>query len=385
MDSLTRDDLRTLIESEGEWCVSIFMPTVRAGAEAQQNPIRYRNLLKRAEERLVQFDMRVPDAERLLRPAQDLLDNTDLWRHTSDGLAVFVADGHFSVLRLSRPFEEAVYVKRRFYIKPLLPLLNGDGQFYVLALSQDQVRLLEGSRESVSTIDLKGVPTSLAQALQKDEPQLQMRTAGRAASGGSAGSVYYGQGGSGDEKVKADLVRYCQVVDHGLRSTLADKHSPLVLAGVDYLLPIYQEANSYSHIVAQGVIGNPDLLSAKELHQRAWEIVKPFFEQTEAEQRTLYETYAGRSDAQASNDFVTVIKAAHEGRIAALFIPKGMHQWGQYRAHSHKVHAHPSEQPGDQDLLDLAAAQTFASGGMVYVVEPDAVPGGEMLAAVFRY
>ncbi len=385
MDSLTRDDLRTLIEFEGEWCVSIFMPTVRAGAEAQQNPIRYRNLLKRAEERLVQFDMRVPDAERLLRPAEDLLDDADLWRHTSDGLAVFAAVGHFSVMRLSQPFEEAAYVKRRFYIKPLLPLLNGDGRFYVLALSQDQVRLLEGSRESVSTIELKGMPTGLSEALGKDEPQLQMRTAGRAASGGSAGSIYYGQGGSGDAKVKADLVRYCQVVDHGLRATLADKHDPLVLAGVDYLLPIYQEANSYPHIVSQGIIGNPDLLSAKELHERAWEIVKPQFEQAEAEQRALYATYAGRSDAQASNDLVTVVRAAHEGRVGALFIPKGMHQWGQYRAHSHKVHVHPSEQPGDQDLLDLAAAAAFAGGGLVYVVEPDDVPGGGLLAAVFRY
>ena len=42
-------DLKALIETEGEWCVSILMPTVRTGTEVQQNPIRFRNLLREAE------------------------------------------------------------------------------------------------------------------------------------------------------------------------------------------------------------------------------------------------------------------------------------------------------------------------------------------------
>jgi hypothetical protein len=43
-----------------------------------------------------------------------------------------------------------VVVTDRFHIKPLLPLLSGDGRFYVLALSQSEVRLLQGTRYSVS-------------------------------------------------------------------------------------------------------------------------------------------------------------------------------------------------------------------------------------------
>ena len=60
MDSLTREDIKTLIETQGEWCVSLFMPTVRAGAEVQQNPIRFKNLLRQAEERLAELGVRVP-------------------------------------------------------------------------------------------------------------------------------------------------------------------------------------------------------------------------------------------------------------------------------------------------------------------------------------
>jgi hypothetical protein len=159
----------------------------------------------------------------------------------------------------------------------------------------------------------------------------------------------------------------------------------LVLAGVDYLLPIYREASSYAYLLEQGIIGNPDMLSAKELHQRAWEIVKPVFAQAQAEQIALYYELDGRDDPRASHSLIDIVQGAFAGRIATLFVPRNVQKWGVYRAHSHKVHVHPSQQPGDYDLIDLAAAQTVAHGGTVYVLEPDSVPGGELVAAIFRY
>ena len=48
MDLLPRRELEGLIlEREGP-CVSIFLPTHRAGAETQQDPIRLKNLLGEA-------------------------------------------------------------------------------------------------------------------------------------------------------------------------------------------------------------------------------------------------------------------------------------------------------------------------------------------------
>jgi hypothetical protein len=43
--------------------------------------------------------------------------------------------------------ELVVVVSDRFHLKPLLPLLTGDGKFYLLTLSQeDEVKFFEGSR-----------------------------------------------------------------------------------------------------------------------------------------------------------------------------------------------------------------------------------------------
>ena len=378
MESLTRDNLRELIDTEGEWCVSFYMPTMR-GAEAQQNVIRFRNLLREAEGQLSQVGMRVPDIEAFLGPAQGLLNDAALWRSTRDGLAVFVAENHLSHYYLPEAVEEVVTVRRRFHLKPLLALLSGDGRFYVLALSQDQVRLLEGTRDSVAEIELVGLPESLSEALQYDRSERQMRAGAVAA---PAGSVH---GTGTDEETKLDILRYFQMVDRGLRDMLGDQRVPLVVAGVDYLLPIYRQANSYPYLVDTGVIGNPQTLNAKELHRRAWEIVRPHFAREQEAQEGLYRELAGRQEGRASNNLKQIMQAAHGGRVATLFLARGVQQWGVYREHSGNVHVHPSQQPGDYDLLDLAAIQTVANGGTVYVVDPDRVPGGEPLAAIFRY
>jgi len=381
MDSLTRSKLAELIEVEGEWCVSLYMPAVRAGMEVQQNTIRFRNLLRRAEEQLLAVQMRVPDVERLLQPAVSLLDDAGFWREQGDGLAVLVGQGHFSAFRLPLRFEELVVVNRRFYVKPLLPLFSGDGQFFVLALSQEQVRLLTGTRDSVAEVELPGVPTSMAEALHPERPERQVRAR---AIGDTGVAIFHGHGGP-EETAKPDLLRYFQLVDKGLRDLMGEKNVPLVLAGVDYLLPLYREANSYPYLLDQGITGNPDTLSAKELHERAWEIVRPVFARAQSEQIALYYELDGRDDPRASHSLVDIVQAAFEGRIATLFVPRNVQKWGVYRAHSHKVHVHPSQQPGDYDLIDLAAAQTVAHGGVVYVLEPDHVPGGDLLAAIFRY
>ena len=148
-------------------CISIFMPTFRTGAESQQNQIRFRNLLRTAEEKLLAGGLRPQEIKRLLEPAQALPGNVLFWRRQSDGLALFLSADLFRSFCLPESFDE---LDRRyadnFHIKPLLPLLSGDRRFYILALSQKEIRLLEGTGQNVQEIELESVPKSLAEALQ---------------------------------------------------------------------------------------------------------------------------------------------------------------------------------------------------------------------------
>jgi hypothetical protein len=175
MDILTRNDLRALIERPERLSISIYMPAERMGKQVEQNPIRFKNLLGKTEERLAERGVRASEAQALLEPAKTLLRDSLFWQRQSDGLALFVSQDMLRYYRLPLDFEELAVVGDRFHVKPLLPLLSGDGRFYILALSQNTLRLLQGTRYSVSEIELEDVPTSLQHFLQWDDPEKRLQ------------------------------------------------------------------------------------------------------------------------------------------------------------------------------------------------------------------
>ena len=108
-------------------------------------------------------------------------------------------------------------------------------------------------------VALPQVPKSLAEALQFDDPeqQLQFHT-GAPRGDGRQTAVFHGQGGA-KENAKDDILEYFRQIDQGLHPVLRDERAPLVLAGVDYLHPIYRQANTYPHLLDQGLTGNCDI------------------------------------------------------------------------------------------------------------------------------
>ncbi len=385
LDMINQSDMEALSMKRDGWRVSVYMPTHQAGDQVQQDPIRLKNLLDRAEERLVEKGLRRPEAEELVAPARLLLEDNLFWKHQSDGLAVFVSGEGLDYYRMPFDFEEQVIVGERFYVKPLLPLLSGDGRFYVLALSQDQVRLLAGTRYAAGEVDLESVPDSLAEALRFDDPErrLQFHTAtGPSGGKGERPAAFHGHGGA-DVDEKEAILRYFQKLDNELAPYLADVQVPMVLAGVDYLLPLYREANSYQHLVDEGIEGNPEELSVRELHHRAWAVVAPHFQQEQEEARRLYGDLTG-TDRQ-SDDLEEIVAASHYGRVETLWVALGQERWGTFDPQANEMEVHDEHEPGDEDLLGAAAVQTLLNSGAVYAVEAAQVPGDGPLAAIFRY
>ncbi len=383
MSVFPEDELELLIKSPEGPCVSIYLPTHKAGAETQQDPIRLKNLLREAEDCLLDSGLRAPEARQFLKPALNLLNDGAFWLRRNEGLAIFLAVDRLYHHRLPVRFEELVVVTERFHVKPLLPLLSGDGGFYVLALSQNDVRLLRGSRYSVSEQEMAGAPKSLAEALSflETERQYYPQT-GKAGEGGKRTGLYHGHGG-GTEDSKTRILEYFRQIDKGLGEFLREETAPLVLAGVEFLFPIYREANSYPHLLQDGVVGNPEALSADELHIRAWALVEPAFRRDRDESFAKYLELKG--GGRTSKNVREVVRAAYHRRVEVLFVALGVCYWGSLDPESDKVRIRREPGPGDVDLLDFAAIHTYLNGGDVYAVEQDEVPGKGPLAAVFRY
>jgi hypothetical protein len=386
MDTLSRDELRILIEQPAGSCVSLFLPIMRAEPARQQNPIRLEHLLGQAKNRLHTRGLSLAATQALLAPAWQLVEDHFFWEHQSDGLAIFATPELVRVYRLPLAFEELLIVDERLHITPLLPLFSGDGQFFVLALSLKGVQLLQGTHYTVRPIALPDVPTSLEDALKYDEfakqPQWHPGVPGR---GGARGAIFHGQGARDGRLAKEEIGRYFQQVDHGVGRALHEERAPLLLAGVAYLLPIYREVNTYAHLVEEGIPGNPDDLQSSELHARAWAIVVPRFALAREVAVEHYRQLTGTHPALASSYLRAIVPASYAGRIDTLFVATGQRQWGAFDPVGGALTLHDPAEPHDSELLDLAAIQTILHGGTVYALAPEQMPELVPLAAIFRY
>jgi hypothetical protein len=387
MSLLSVDDLKALLEQAEGIHVSIFMPTVKAGSETQQNPIRFKNLIKQAEAELQNHGLSHTEAVDFLKPVMDL-DKEAFWQHQGEGLAILLSNEFIRYFQLPLIVEELVVVGDRFHLKPLLQFLIGDGEFYVLTLSQDHVRFLKGSRYNIEELEVEGLPKHMDQALQYDETAKDGQFRISTSKGGTnnpfqhAGS-FHGQGSPDRDDIRQDLLQYFHLIDRSLHEVLRDKRAPLVLAGVEYLMPIYREANTYPHLIEESISENPKLKTPEELHDQAWKIVEPYFAQVEESAINHYRELQGTG--KTSTDLKEVVPAAWYGRVEQLFVAVGVQQWGSFDPQSNELEIHGDTEPGDDDLLNLAAIQTFLNGGTVYAVEPNKVPDTAPVAAVFRY
>lgn len=379
MDRFSNSDLRDLMDKQPGLCVSLYCPTHPAGREVQQDPIRFKNLLRQAEESLVEAGLRAPDARALLAPGDALLADSDFWRKQSTGLAFYASAHGARHFRLPLDFNERVVVGERFYVKPLLPLISGDGRFFVLALSQGQVRLLQADRRNVAEVDVDGLPRSLDEALKYDDEERQLQV--RSATPGG-GAMFHGHG-AGDENQRDRVLRFCQAVDRALQPRLADSGAPLVLAAVDSVAAVYREANTYAGLQEEIVPGSPDALSARQLHEGAWPRVEGLFQQGQEDARGRIQAQLGTGLASTSP--AEIVSAAAAGRVDALMIARGSQTWGIFDPDTNAVTIEDGPRPGNEELCDRAAVETLLGGGQVFVVEPEMVPGDAVAAALFRY
>ena len=384
MDSIRKTDLKNLMGIKKSWCVSLYMPIRKAGREKRQNPILFKNLLKKAEDQLAQAGISEKEKMKLLKPAQKILGDPSFWQYQSEGLAVFISSALFLVYRLPERFEELVSVARRFHLKPLLLLLSRGRHYYVLALSQNEVRLFRGTRYGINNVNLEHVPGSLKEALKYDEPetQLQFHTQTRQGRGGRRAAVFHGHGAGLDDK-KGDLLHYFQKIDKGLQDILGNEDAPLVLASVDYYWPIFKEASSYPHLLEEGIKGNPEDIDENEMRERAWKIVQPVVAEEQNEALSGFRKY--EAEGKTSTDLENIVPAAHQGKVAVLFVALGIQKWGVYQPRKNRVLLQEKARAANQDLLDLAAVHTFLHGGKVFPLVPEKMPSQVPVAAIFRY
>jgi len=383
MKTFDRSDLSQLLEDRLGPCVSAYVPTVRAGAEKQENPIQFKNVLRDAEERLTQAGMRGPDARALLAPGRDLLEDRLFWQYQGEGLAVFAAPEFFRYYRLPIPVQAQVTVDQHFHLRPLLPLLTGDGRFFVLALSQKRFRILECTRDHYRLLHQEEVPNDNEDGLEyaKQTEQLQLHP-GKPERRGERLALQHGQGTQVDDK-KDRRLRYFHDVDARVHVMLPTGRTPLILVAIDSFFPLYREANAHPMLLEEGVKRDPESLSDQEVHQLAWPVASTVFDRDRQKAWSQYNQVVGVG--RTSTDPAEIVLAAWDGRVNTLFVAERAQVWGHFDPQKRTVQVSQVPGEGVQDLIDLAALQTLRHDGPVYVEPTQNIPNQQALAAFFRY
>jgi hypothetical protein len=261
-----------------------------------------------------------------------------------------------------------VEVGDRFYVKPLLRSITFPQAAFVLALASGSVRLVEVTAEGPPFV--VGVP---------DMPTDAASAAGKAAIGTRSPQMARLQGAEGQ---KVRLRQYARKVDQALRGVLTGLELPLILAATEPLESIYRSLNSYPHLVATGIPGNPEATTDAELAAAARTVLDELYA---AELAGLREAFAQRFEQdRASTDLATIARAATYGAVGTLLVDIDEKVPGQVDEDSGEV-ALAEDDASSYGVTDEIARRVLLSGGRVLAVRSEDLPGDGPAAAILRY
>lgn len=383
--ALTKEDFAALANYKSDCCISLYMATTtstNADANRQQDFIGFKNKLQQLTASLKDKNADVTQIERLLKPGYDLLRAEEFWTDLSQGLAVFIADGYFKYMKLPISPKDEMLINSSFFLMPLIPVITSKNYFYVLVLSKKQAKFYRADEFGMQYIDVPGMPRGVEDVVhfehKGDRDLFRTDT-----SGAGSGANYHGIG-TGRPDHKTDIAMYFDEVDETLwKEVLNRENVPLLLAGVEYLIPIYKEVAKYKPIWEEALTGSREHENLQDLYQQARAVMEPYFSERVDKALNVY----GNQSATEMTTSVPedIIPAAHYGRVAQLFAMKGQHIWGKFDEMNNALTINPELGEGDECLVDKTIIKTLMTGGEVFVLPEERMPGRSKLAAIMRY
>ncbi len=383
MDIITKKDFNELLLKSPP-CISIFMPTHRFGHEVneKQDSIVLKNHLQSLEKQLKEKSLSSKEIEQLLAPAYALYKDEAFWNYQNDGLAIYMAKDFIKTIQLPYAIEDALYVNDTFNIAPLIEAISNKENYYVLTLSKHDAKFYQGNAFSLSRYEVDGLPNGMDDVVQFEEKEGKQLF--RQGSKGGSGSANFHGHGEGTLTDKDAIITYFQEVDRTLcAEVLHDKNLPLLLAGVEYLLPIYKSISKYTHIVDEVLTGNHDFDKEHLLFEQVKELIIPHVTKLKMVALKNYHNQIATSLTASMPE--TILQASRYARVATLFVSKGQHIWGKFDETDGGIEIHKERQLGDECLISRASVNTFMHGGEVYCLPQEEMPYDSTIAAILRF
>jgi hypothetical protein len=368
VDIPTLPEFKVLSNVRGDACVSLYLETTPLSQNTDANRIELGNLAKQAREQLEAkgFDKR--RLATLMEFFDDLAKDDGFWRLQANSLAVLATPDSIRTFRLANKLSSTVQISDRFHLKPLLRAITFPNSAFVLALSENAVRLVEVFADlPPATVKLDRLPKGAASAVGKST--LNDRSA--------VGRI------QGSEGQNVRFHQYARQVDAALRAMLAGRDTPLILAATGRLAAVYRSVNSYPNLLSDGIEDSADRITDGDLARAARPILDAAYQQEISQLRELYERRAGQG--RATTDISTAARAATHGAIEALLVDIDIVVPGTVDDETGAISFVEEADASSYGVVDEIARRALNSGAKVLGVRKADLPGTGELAAILRY
>ncbi|MFD1926888.1 hypothetical protein ACFSFY_02205 [Sporosarcina siberiensis] len=377
---IVKDFPNELFETKAETFISLYQPTHRHGPENQQDPIRFKNLIREVSQSLdTKYDKK--QIESLLKPFEALAADKEFWQHTADGMAVFATESKCIVYILQRPVEELAVVADSFHIKPLIRIFQSADRYHLLGINRNNFTLYEGNRYGFEKVKIDSeLPQTAEEILGKEFTESHVTAGGR----GAGGSVVFHGAGSKKDEIDKDIERYFRSVDR----LVLDNYSrpmglPLILVSLDEYHTPFHNLSHNPFLQKEGIKADYETFSIEELRERAWAKLEPVYI---AKTKALIDEFENaRAQDQGSDDIVQVAKAAAENRVNRVLIESDRIIPGKIDAETGALTEEALENPVVDDILDDLAELVFKNKGEVVLLPKERMPNDRGVAATYRY
>jgi hypothetical protein len=368
VDIPTRSEFNALRAVRSDACVSIYLRTTPLTQDIDAERIELGNRAREAREQLLAAGLDKRRLAPLMEELEALAEDDEFWRFQANSLAVLATPDSLRTFRLANHLTPMVEVADRFHLKPLLRAITFPHDAYVLALSENAVRLVEVHADlPPATVKVADMPKSAASAAGKST--LNDPTQGTRVSGLSGQNVRFQQ--------------YARKVDAALRPFLAGRETPLVLAATGRLASVFRAVNSYPHLIPEGIEDSPDRISDGDLARAARPVLDAAYAREVDSLKALFDKRG--DDGRATTDISDAARAATFGAVEALLVDMDGIVHGTVDETSGAVSFAKGANAKTYGIVDEIAGRALASGARVLSVRRPDIPGGKDLAAILRF
>lgn len=368
VDIPEKSDFSQLAEKRGDACVSIYLNTTPLTQDIQASRIEMKNLIREAQLQLEEADFDKRRLATLLEALNEKLDDDEFWKFQANSLAVFATPDDIQTFRLANQLTPMVQVSDRFHLKPLFRAVAFSHSAYILALSENAVRLVEMHADMPpEEVKVENMPDDAASSVGKST--LNDRSHSNRIVGSEGQNVRFQQ--------------YVRQVDTALKSVLKGGETPLVLAATGRLAEIFQQACSYPHLLPDTISDSPDRIPDAELADLARPVLDASYARKISDLTALFEQRTGEN--RTVTDISDAAKAATFGAVDTLIVDIDAVVPGFVDDETGAVTFVEEDDARAYGVVDEIAGRTFANGGTVVAVRREDVPGGKELAAILRY